>query len=426
MTLTTREPTGAVGWPMLLVEGREGARKTSEALRLTADPRIGDAYVIEVGERRADEYATLGTFQIVEHDGHLRTIIPAIRDVMALPPREGRPNLLIIDSGTHLWDLVKRAAEGIARGSKAARAKLADDPDAEIDVGHQAWNRAKDPYWWNWLNDLRAWPGVFVMTARADEVAKFEGGRPVLNQTEYRVDVERGTPFIFDATIRMRGAKPALVTTAKSLLFTVPADGLELPAELPLVHAVFDLFKASTDVTLSIAQAKGALVATARGLGLDDETATACAADAWKRASGQRSTFDHVAMSALIDALQPPTDDEPSDDPAQTAVSDAQRLSAASEGAGATDPAADQQERSEPPVGIDGNLLTIDGDDLAWQMATDDEQFEIEQQVKQMLAREIDARLHVESLPISGDIADRRARLARRLVHVEGTITQSA
>ena len=44
------------------------------------------------------------------------------------------------------------------------------------------------------------------MTARADEVAKFVDGRPVAGQTDYRVDVEKGTPFIFDATVRMRGA----------------------------------------------------------------------------------------------------------------------------------------------------------------------------------------------------------------------------
>ena len=43
MTLATRKPTGEVGFPMILVEGREGTRKTSEALSLSADPRVGAA-----------------------------------------------------------------------------------------------------------------------------------------------------------------------------------------------------------------------------------------------------------------------------------------------------------------------------------------------------------------------------------------------
>lgn len=294
---------------MLLIEGKEGARKTSESLRLSADPRIGNAYVIEVGERRVDEYATLGDFLVVDHDGTLGGIVRQIREVMAVPPLEGRPTLLVIDSGTALWDLVKRQAELYARSSREALKKLEQDENAEIPVGHQAWNRAKDPWWWNWLNDLRAWPGIVCMTARADEVAKFVDGRPVAGQTDYRVDVEKGTPFIFDATVRMRGADAPVVTSAKSLklLHKGIAAPFDLPHDAPLAYLIFDVFEAGTQVTLNVVQAKQSLVAMARSLGHDEEDAKAAAGEAWKK-HGNRTSFDHKAMSALVGALPKPSE----------------------------------------------------------------------------------------------------------------------
>ena len=76
--------TGEAGWPNLLVEGKEGAGKTHGCLRLSADPKVGTTYVVEVGERRADEYAALGEFEIVEHDGSLRAITDAIGEVLVL------------------------------------------------------------------------------------------------------------------------------------------------------------------------------------------------------------------------------------------------------------------------------------------------------------------------------------------------------
>lgn len=309
--ISTRRPTGEVGWPMLLVEGKEGTRKTSEALRLSVDPRIGHAYVIEVGERRVDEYASLGNFLVVEHDGTLAAIVGAIREVMNVRPLEGRPTLLIIDSGTALWDLVKRHAESIARSSKRAVETLERDPNAEIEVGHQAWNRAKDPWWWGWMNELRAWPGVFVMTARSDEVSKFVDGRPVANATDYRVDVERGTPFIFDATVRMRGARPALVTMAKSLNFSVPTDGLELPLDMPLSALVFDHFEAGTTVELTPVRAKQALMAVARSVWIDEDKAKAACLEAWSACNADvAESFDHLAMQFLVDSLPQPEPDQ--------------------------------------------------------------------------------------------------------------------
>jgi hypothetical protein len=299
--LPTRRPTGEAGWPNLLIEGKEGAGKTFAALRLSADPRVGTTFVIEVGERRADEYAALGEFLIVEHDGTIRGVTDAIRQVMLQPPEDGKPNVMVIDSMTGVWDLVKREAERIARNSKSARETLSKDPDAQIDVKHQAWNKAKDPYWWGWLNQLRAWPGIALLTARADEVSKFVDGRPVAGQTEYRVELESGTPFILDATVRMRLAKPPLVTTAKSLNFAVPEAGLPLEEGEPLAQLVFGLFGAGTEVLLDTGRAKGVVMARVNALGLLGDDAKKVCAEAWKKA-GNRTRFDGAAIKELLDA----------------------------------------------------------------------------------------------------------------------------
>lgn len=413
MTLNTRQPTGAAGWPMLLVEGKEGTRKTSECLRLTADPRVGSCFVIEAGERRVDEYATLGSFEVVEHDGSLHSIVRAIYDVMALPPLEGRPTVLIIDSGTHVWDLVKRHAEHLARSSREAQRKLEDDENAEITVGHQAWNRAKDPWWWAWMNDMRAWPGVLVMTARADEVSKFVDGKPVMGQTDYRVDVERGTPFIFDATVRMHGAEPATVTTAKSLKLMSKgvAAPFELPVELPLAHLVFDLLEAGTSVELNVSQAKTSLLAQARSLGHDADSARAAAGAAWKSKAGTRTVFDHKAMSALISALQPP-------EPTTAASSDdSVAVEAAESGSDALREPEQQQLAESSPEPVEG--LTEDGDQAAFASAPAEIVDHVVDVVRRMGTTEVDHQLVTLELPLTGNVQARRARLAARLVHVE-------
>lgn len=271
MTVHARPPTGIAGWPNLLVEGMEKRGKTTMVLRFTADPRVGACYIIEVGERRADEYAALGRFQIVEHNGTLGEIVEAIRWVMAQPPLDGRPNVLIIDTGTGVWDKVKRRAEFIARSSQASRRILEEDENAEITIGHAAWNKAKDPFWWAWLNELRGWPGICLITARADEVSKFLNGQPVAGQTDYRVELESGTRFILDGQVRVYGPTipPKLITAAK-LGYTVPDGGEELPTENPLGHVVFGIFEAGTTVVLDRAHAVRAVISACVDLGDSD------------------------------------------------------------------------------------------------------------------------------------------------------------
>jgi hypothetical protein len=68
-TLKTRKPTGEVAYPLVLVEGVEKTGKTVTSLSLSKSDKIGRSFVFELGELRADEYAAIGDFEIVEHNG---------------------------------------------------------------------------------------------------------------------------------------------------------------------------------------------------------------------------------------------------------------------------------------------------------------------------------------------------------------------
>ena len=138
-TRTTRQPSGIEPPPMILVDGKEAVGKTHAALSLSRDERIGPGYVIEVGELKADAYAVLGDFEMVDHDGTIEDVVDAINWVMDQPPIDERPPLLIIDSLTAVWDLVKMDAERRARSTFAARKALEGDPHAAITIAPNHW-----------------------------------------------------------------------------------------------------------------------------------------------------------------------------------------------------------------------------------------------------------------------------------------------
>lgn len=241
--LRTRRPTGRVAFPLILVEGEEKAGKTFAALRLSASPRIGRTFVLDLGEGTADEYAELGEYEILEHDGTWHQLWGQTQAAIAVPSDPERPNLIVVDSDTEVWNLLKGWVDVRARNSKRGRQTLQRDPDAEIDAPTNLWNDAKDR--WNALhNALRAWPGVAIVIAHGKEVTKFANGQPVAGETEWKVEAERTLPFAVTGWVRMRRPHQATLIAARSLHVDVPANGLRLPEENPLEHLVFEILGA--------------------------------------------------------------------------------------------------------------------------------------------------------------------------------------
>lgn len=238
--LRTRKPTGEVAWPLILVEGGEKVGKSCTAFGFSTDGRVGRTFVFELGEAKADEYARLGPYEIVDHNGTFSDIYDQLEAACAEPRTEGRPNVVVFDQITSLWELIKDWTETRARSSKTARKILAEDPDAEIDISMNLWNDAK-ARWYKVINLLRRSDVIGVLVARASEVAKVQGGRPVSGQTDYRVEAEKSTVFAVTAQVRIGADHRATLVAVNSLDAQVPAKGLLLPEDLPLGHLVFEV-----------------------------------------------------------------------------------------------------------------------------------------------------------------------------------------
>jgi hypothetical protein len=312
VTLSTRKPTGNVAYPTILLEGEEKSGKSFAALRLSASKRVGRTFVFDLGEGTADEYAALGPFEIVEHNGTFSDLLAQMEAAAAVPMKDDKPNVIVLDDATALWDLLKDWASDRARNSKAGRKKLAEDPDAEVDIPMNLWNDAKDR-WYRMLNLLRGWPGIAVLIARGKEVSKVVGGQPVAGETEWKVETEKSTAFAVSAWARV--ARPHAVTliAVRSLHVDVPAKGLRLPETDPLEHLVFEVlgaggpFTPSTRIVPSVgvdrAKAKNELLAVLRDGGMDEAASLAAAAELWK-ATGDPGELTDAQWAALEHAAR--------------------------------------------------------------------------------------------------------------------------
>ncbi|TQF05579.1 hypothetical protein E6W39_29285 [Kitasatospora acidiphila] len=70
-------------FPLVLIEGEEGAGKTYSAAQFSSSELIGQMYWIDLDEGSADEYAAIpgANYLIIEHDGTYRDIFEQIQAV---------------------------------------------------------------------------------------------------------------------------------------------------------------------------------------------------------------------------------------------------------------------------------------------------------------------------------------------------------
>jgi hypothetical protein len=239
MTRTARPPAGHPRSPMILVDGPEASGKTLTALQLAGDDRMGVGYVVEVGKADADDYAELGDFLLVEHNGALADITSSIRWVMHRPPIDDRPPVLVIDCGSDLWSLVRSDAEARARSSKDVQARLAKDEHAPVVIDATHWTAAKEAFLWPWLRELRTWPGITVVTARSEDLPVWAEGHPT-GDTVIRLDLEREMLGRFD--VRVRTGWPAPPVLLWSHRVGAPARH-QLPTTGTLAHLLDEVLE---------------------------------------------------------------------------------------------------------------------------------------------------------------------------------------
>jgi hypothetical protein len=204
--LTFVDPAPGNTYPLILVEGPEYTGKSSLAVRLGLDPRIGQTWVLPVGEE-VDWLHDIAPFQKVAHNGQWWQIISAVEQMHALAAEIRQagdpPPLLVVDSGTKVWELLTNWAEFRAASSEKQRVKRALDPNCEVDITHTYWNAAKRRHQ-RLVHLLRTMPAVVVITARGRWVTAFDDrGQPVNGSKVYSVQAEKDLGYATKAWVRL-------------------------------------------------------------------------------------------------------------------------------------------------------------------------------------------------------------------------------
>lgn len=292
--LRTRPPTGVPPYPLILVDGLPKMGKTCAALELSRDDRVGRTFAIDVAEGSLDEYAPLGPFEVVDHNGTWGDFLEQLTAATEVPAHEGRPNVIVLDSGTGLWSWLSRWAEVRMRRSTAGRRALERDPDSPPKPTVDLWNDSK-ARWRQVVELLQAFPGIAVITARADLVVSMEDGAPSREKV-WSVQAEKSLPSEVTAHVRFEELRRAELIGVRSL--TVEPQLLTSPEGVPVLgHLVFDVMRQP------VAYAGGTSVRRGRADSIDTGTAKQRLLEAVTRHAGGtvgEPTSDHKAEAVRL------------------------------------------------------------------------------------------------------------------------------
>lgn len=250
MTLRTRKPTGIVPWPLILIEGGEKSGKSWACAQLSASPRVGQTYWIDLGEGAADEYGAIpnARYLVVEHDGTWANIIgsvEAIRDEARRAAAASEPPVvLVIDSMTAEWDLLKDWINNVAKERLAKKGRRIE-PGEEPKISMDLWNAANGRHR-KLMTLLMTFPGIVVVTARGKEVAALDAaGRPVEGSKEYKVEGQKTLAYDCSAWVRMSRDHAPLVVGLRSVHAGM-RPGVDRPKPAPsftLEWLIFDVLR---------------------------------------------------------------------------------------------------------------------------------------------------------------------------------------
>ncbi len=229
MTLTTRPPTGRPAWPMILLAGVEKSGKSYLAAEASASDLIGATYWISFGEDDPDEYGRIGRFEIAEHEGTYRDLLRVIDDINAVPDVDGKPTLLVLDSASAVWDLMKDETQEAAWRRAKTRAEKAQQRfsllSEEVKPPMDLWNLAAQR-WRHVMDALREHRGPVILTSRLDEVAVIGADDKPTKQKTWSIQAHKSLPFDVSAIVEMRAYRQPLVRGVRSLRWQADPDKL--------------------------------------------------------------------------------------------------------------------------------------------------------------------------------------------------------
>jgi len=210
-----REPNNLPAYPQFVLAGLPKTGKSYAAAEATNSELIGQTFWLEIGEDSADEYGSLGRYRIVDHDGSYEDILDSVRWAVAQPRvPDGRPNLIVLDSVTVLWDLLVDEQTLVAR-ERAEKRGVRVVSDQDLTITSDQWNRAKDR-WRAVLNTLRYHDGPVIMISRLEEVTVFDGDKPTRFR-QWKVKAEKNLSYEATAVVQLRAYGSAFLTDVRSL-----------------------------------------------------------------------------------------------------------------------------------------------------------------------------------------------------------------
>ena len=223
MTFQTRKPTGKPSWPIMLIAGAEKAGKSYSAALASTSDLIGNTYWISYGEDLPDELGAIpgARFEIVLHDGTYRGVLNALTEATRQPMVDGKPNLIVLDSGGRIWGLLSDMAneEAIIRErKKAARFKRPAPDDEEVRISMDLWNVAADR-WKHIMDVLRDHQGPSIITARLDVVTVMDADGKPTKEKDVKVQAHKSLPFDAGVVIHMRSRGETWLTGLRSVSF---------------------------------------------------------------------------------------------------------------------------------------------------------------------------------------------------------------
>ena len=224
MTIQTRKPTGKPPWPIMLIAGGEKAGKSYAAAEASASDLIDRTFWIGIGEDDPDEYGAIPgvRFEIVPHNGTYQQILARLQEAVAEPAADGKQNLIVIDSGSRLWEMLSDEANAKAVSRAEAKAKRYNRSfDGEVTIGPDLWNKAADR-WQDVMDLLRLHSGPSIITARLEVVMVMDNnGNPTKDKTS-KIKAHKSLPFDVGAIVEMPSRGEVYVSGLRSLKLDIP------------------------------------------------------------------------------------------------------------------------------------------------------------------------------------------------------------
>lgn len=223
MTLTRRKPSGQPSWPTILLAGPYKAGKSWVAAEATGSERFGTSIWIEIGEGTAEEYGDGNVpgsdYEIFGHDGSFTEILASVRAAVAEPQIDGKPNLLVVDSMTELWDLLSDEQQTIANRKRTGK------NGQEANITPDQWTAAKKR-WGYILAEFRKFPGPVIVTCRLEEVAVFGANGQPNGETMWKIKAEKNFPFTTQVVMQARYPRQWVLTAIQNTKLQLPDGGM--------------------------------------------------------------------------------------------------------------------------------------------------------------------------------------------------------